>query len=214
MRIDGRKKNQLRPLKITRNFIKHAEGSVLIEMGDTKVICTATIEERVPPFLRDKKKGWVTAEYAMIPRSSHERIPRESARGKVGGRTHEIQRLIGRSLRAVVDTRGQFVTMLDRTYLMQDLPVQIIWGEDDLIIPVSHARLAHQQMPGSRLEIFEKSGHMPHGDHPERFAAIVEKFIDSTAAFVYDPELQRMALQTGIRQHPRFEPDDNESDLA
>ncbi len=104
MRIDGRKKNQLRPLKITRNFIKHAEGSVLIEMGDTKVICTATIEERVPPFLRDKKKGWVTAEYAMIPRSSHERIPRESARGKVGGRTHEIQRLIGRSLRSVVDT--------------------------------------------------------------------------------------------------------------
>lgn len=104
MRIDGRKKNQLRPLKITRNFIKHAEGSVLIEMGETKVICTATIEERVPPFLRDKKKGWVTAEYAMIPRSSHERIPRESARGKVGGRTHEIQRLIGRSLRSVVDT--------------------------------------------------------------------------------------------------------------
>jgi ribonuclease PH len=104
MRIDGRKKNQLRPLKITRNFIKHAEGSVLIEMGDTKVICTATVEERVPPFLRDKKKGWVTAEYAMIPRSSHERIPRESARGKIGGRTHEIQRLIGRSLRSVVDT--------------------------------------------------------------------------------------------------------------
>lgn len=104
MRIDGRKKNQLRPLNITRNFIKHAEGSVLIEMGETKVICTATIEERVPPFLRDKKKGWVTAEYAMIPRSSHERIPRESARGKVGGRTHEIQRLIGRSLRSVVDT--------------------------------------------------------------------------------------------------------------
>jgi len=103
MRIDGRKKNQLRPLKITRNFIKHAEGSVLIEMGETKVICTATVEERVPPFLRDKKKGWVTAEYAMIPRSSHERIPRESAKGKIGGRTHEIQRLIGRSLRAVVD---------------------------------------------------------------------------------------------------------------
>lgn len=103
MRVDGRKKNQLRPLKITRNFIKHAEGSVLIEMGDTKVICTATVEERVPPFLRDKKKGWVTAEYAMIPRSSHERIPRESAKGKIGGRTHEIQRLIGRSLRSVVD---------------------------------------------------------------------------------------------------------------
>ncbi|NKE69182.1 ribonuclease PH [Candidatus Manganitrophus noduliformans] len=119
MRIDGRKKNQLRPLKITRNFIKHAEGSVLIEMGETKVICTATIEERVPPFLRDKKKGWVTAEYAMIPRSSHERIPRESARGKVGGRTHEIQRLIGRSLRSVVDT----TTLGERT----------IWIDCDVI---------------------------------------------------------------------------------
>ena len=104
MRHDGRKKKQLRPLKITRNFIKYAEGSALIEMGETKVICTATVEERVPPFLRDQKKGWVTAEYAMIPRSSQERIARESARGKIGGRTHEIQRLVGRSLRAVTDT--------------------------------------------------------------------------------------------------------------
>lgn len=106
MRVDGRKKNQLRPLKITRNFIKHAEGSVLIEMGATKVICTATVEERVPPFLRDQKKGWVTAEYAMIPRSTQERIARESTRGKVGGRTQEIQRLVGRSLRAVTDMVG------------------------------------------------------------------------------------------------------------
>src|SRR3989338_2729321 len=104
MRHDGRKKNQLRPLKITRNFIKYAEGSALIEMGETKVICTATVEERVPPFLRDQKKGWVTAEYAMIPRSSQERIARESARGKIGGRTHEIQRLVCRPLRAPTDT--------------------------------------------------------------------------------------------------------------
>jgi len=103
MRADGRKNNALRPVKITRNFIKHAEGSVLIEMGDTKVIVTATVEERVPPFLRNKGKGWVTAEYAMIPRSSRERIMRESVKGKINGRTHEIQRLIGRSLRAVTD---------------------------------------------------------------------------------------------------------------
>ncbi|VAX31567.1 Ribonuclease PH [hydrothermal vent metagenome] len=103
MRIDGRKENTLRPLKITRNFLKNVEGAVLIEMGDTKVICTATLENRVPPFLRDKKTGWITAEYAMLPRSSKDRISRESSRGKVGGRTHEIQRLIGRSLRAVVD---------------------------------------------------------------------------------------------------------------
>ncbi len=103
MRVDGRKRNELRPVKVSRHFLKQVEGSVLIEMGDTKVICTATIEDRVPPFLRDKKRGWVTAEYAMIPRSSKDRISRESSRGKVGGRTQEIQRLVGRSLRSVVD---------------------------------------------------------------------------------------------------------------
>ncbi len=102
MRLDGRKPNQLRPITITQNYIKHAEGSLLIEMGGTRVICTASIEEGVPPFLRGKKKGWVTAEYGMLPRSTPERMARE--RSKIGGRTHEIQRLIGRSLRSVVDT--------------------------------------------------------------------------------------------------------------
>lgn len=119
-----------------------------------------------------------------------------------------------RTLRGVVDTRGQYVTMLDRTYLMHGLPVQIVWGEDDLIIPVSHARLAHQQIPGSRLEIFEKSGHMPHGDHPDRFVQIVQKFIDSTEAFDSDPELIRQALKTGERQYADYEPADSASDLA
>src|SRR5574341_161887 len=101
MRVDGRKADEFRKIKITRNYIKTAEGSALIEMGDTRVICTATVENSVPPFLRGKGTGWVTAEYAMLPRSSGQRIQRE--RGKVGGRTHEIQRLIGRSLRSVVD---------------------------------------------------------------------------------------------------------------
>jgi ribonuclease PH len=101
MRVDGRKADELRKVKIIRNYIKSAEGSVLIEMGDTKVICTATVENSVPPFLRGRGTGWVTAEYAMLPRSSPQRIQRE--RNKVGGRTHEIQRLIGRSLRSVVD---------------------------------------------------------------------------------------------------------------
>src|SRR5512142_2177094 len=101
MRVDGRKADELRRVKITRNYIKSAEGSVLIEMGDTRVICTATVENTVPPFLKGQGTGWVTAEYAMLPRSSAQRIQRE--RGKVGGRTHEIQRLIGRSLRSVVD---------------------------------------------------------------------------------------------------------------
>ncbi|MGE3151873.1 MAG: ribonuclease PH [Nitrospiraceae bacterium] len=103
VRKDGRRRDQLRPIKVTRNFIKYAEGSVLMEMGDTKVICTASVEEKVPSFLKDKGQGWVTAEYAMLPRATHDRSPREAVKGKQGGRTLEIQRLVGRSLRAVVD---------------------------------------------------------------------------------------------------------------
>jgi len=103
IRLDGRDFDELRQVKITRRFLKHAEGSVLIEMGDTKVICSATLEDKVPPFLRNQGTGWITAEYGMVPRSTPERIVRESTRGRLGGRTHEIQRLIGRSLRAVVE---------------------------------------------------------------------------------------------------------------
>jgi ribonuclease PH len=103
MRFDGRGAASLREVKITSKYTKHAEGSVLVEFGDTKVICTASIEASVPPFLRGKGTGWVTAEYSMLPRATHSRSPREAAKGKLGGRTHEIQRLIGRSLRAVVD---------------------------------------------------------------------------------------------------------------
>ncbi len=106
VRKDGRSPLELRPVKITRNFIKYAEGSALIEMGETKVICTASVEEKVPPFLKDTGRGWITAEYAMLPRSTKIRSIRESTAGRVGGRTHEIQRLIGRSLRAVVDLAG------------------------------------------------------------------------------------------------------------
>jgi ribonuclease PH len=113
-RADGRAAHQLRPVRITRRFIRHAEGSVLIEMGGTKVICTASIEQSVPPFLRNQGRGWVTGEYAMLPRATTERTARESTRGRVGGRTHEIQRLIGRSLRAVVD----FSAMGERTILI------------------------------------------------------------------------------------------------
>ncbi len=102
-RVDGRRANELRPLKITRGYLKNAEGSALIEMGGTRVLCAATVEERVPPWLRNTGRGWVTAEYSMLPRSSHDRITREVTRGHVGGRTHEIQRLIGRSLRAVTN---------------------------------------------------------------------------------------------------------------
>jgi len=102
-RIDGRQNDQLRPVKFTRNYTKHAQGSVLVEMGETKVICTATIEDRVPPFMRNSGKGWLTAEYSMLPSSTHTRKIRDASKGKIDGRTQEIQRLIGRALRAVVD---------------------------------------------------------------------------------------------------------------
>lgn len=103
MRPSGRQLDQLRDVKITTNFTIHAEGSVLIACGDTQVLCTASVESRVPRFLKDKGQGWVTAEYGMLPRSTHSRMGREAARGKQSGRTQEIQRLIGRSLRAAVD---------------------------------------------------------------------------------------------------------------
>ena len=103
LRPSGRSPDQLRPIKFTRNYTKHAEGSVLVEFGDTKVLCTASIEERIPRWLKGKGQGWVTAEYGMLPRSTGSRMGREAARGKQGGRTMEIQRLIARSLRAVVN---------------------------------------------------------------------------------------------------------------
>ena len=106
MRIDGRKNDQVRHTKVTRNYIKHAEGSVLIEVGDTKVICTASIEDKVPPFLKGTGEGWITAEYNMLPRSTATRKVRDIARLKLDGRTMEIQRLIGRALRSVVDFKA------------------------------------------------------------------------------------------------------------
>lgn len=106
MRPSSRQPDQLREITITRNYTKHAEGSVLVEFGDTKVLCTASVEERIPPFLRGMGEGWITAEYGMLPRSTGTRMQRESARGKQGGRTMEIQRLIGRSLRAAIDLKA------------------------------------------------------------------------------------------------------------
>ena len=122
MRPSGRAPDQLRPVRITRGFTRHAEGSVLVEFGDTRVLVTATVEDGVPGFLRGKGEGWVTAEYGMLPRATHTRSAREAARGKQGGRTLEIQRLIGRSLRAVVDLRalGERTVTLDCDVLQAD----------------------------------------------------------------------------------------------
>ncbi|MFQ5897123.1 MAG: ribonuclease PH [Candidatus Methylomirabilia bacterium] len=110
MRHDGRRPDQLRPVRLTRNFIRHAEGSVLVEFGETKVICVASVDEKVPPFLKGQGQGWVTAEYGMLPRSTLTRTPRETSR--VGGRSQEIQRLVGRSLRAV----GEMAKLGERTF--------------------------------------------------------------------------------------------------
>lgn len=122
MRPAGRSTSEVRPVTLTRHFTKHAEGSVLVEFGETKVLCTATVEEGVPRFLKGKGQGWVTAEYGMLPRSTHSRMAREAAKGKQGGRTLEIQRLIARSLRAAVDLQalGEFTITLDCDVIQAD----------------------------------------------------------------------------------------------
>jgi len=122
MRNDNRTPDQIRPVLVTPNYIALAEGSVLIEVGHTRVICNASIEETLPPWLRNSGKGWVTAEYSMLPRATLTRTPRESVKGKIGGRTHEIQRLIGRSLRAVTDlkTLGERSIILDCDVIQAD----------------------------------------------------------------------------------------------
>jgi ribonuclease PH len=121
-RPSGRAADELRPISFVRGYTRHAEGSVLVSFGDTRVLCTASVEERVPPFLRGKGEGWVTAEYGMLPRATKERTSREAAQGRQGGRTHEIQRLIGRSLRAVVDRAalGERTVTLDCDVLQAD----------------------------------------------------------------------------------------------
>jgi ribonuclease PH len=122
IRQDGRLPESLRPISFARNFTRYAEGSVLVSFGETRVLCNATVEEGVPSFMRGEGRGWVTAEYAMLPRATHSRSPREATKGKLGGRTHEIQRLIGRSLRAVVDMRalGERTILIDCDVLQAD----------------------------------------------------------------------------------------------
>ncbi|GAE26172.1 ribonuclease PH [Halalkalibacter wakoensis JCM 9140] len=122
MRVDGREVDQIREVTIETNYVKHPEGSVLISMGDTKVICTATVEDRVPPFLRGQGKGWIAAEYSMLPRATETRNIRESSKGKVSGRTMEIQRLIGRTLRSVIDLEklGERTVWIDCDVIQAD----------------------------------------------------------------------------------------------
>jgi ribonuclease PH len=139
MRPDGRQNNELRKVVMTRNYIKHAEGSVLIEVGDTKVICTASVEEKVPSFMRDQKRGWVTAEYGMLPRSTHTRSAREATTGRTGGRTMEIKRLIGRALRSVVS--------------LEQLGERTIWIDCDVIQADGGTRTA--SITGSYIALYD-----------------------------------------------------------
>ena len=122
MRNNGRKNDEIREVKVTRNYIMHPEGSVLIEFGNTKVICNATVEERIPPFLRGTGSGWITAEYSMLPRATNNRVQREAAKGKIMGRTMEIQRLIGRALRSAVDLEklGERQILVDCEVIQED----------------------------------------------------------------------------------------------
>jgi len=143
MRPSGRKPDELRPIRFTRDYTRHAEGSVLVEYGDTRVICTASVEERVPGFMRNKGCGWITAEYGMLPRSTGSRMRREAAQGRQGGRTMEIQRLIGRSLRAVLDQEalGERTITLDCDVIQADggtRTAAITGGYIALVDAVSH----------------------------------------------------------------------------
>ncbi|MEW6312526.1 MAG: ribonuclease PH [Pseudomonadota bacterium] len=182
MRPSGRRADELRKIKITRRYTRHAEGSVLIEFGDTKVICTASVDEKVPPFLKGKGQGWLTAEYGMLPRATGTRTDREAARGKQSGRTQEIQRLIGRSLRAVVDLQklgertiqcdcdviqadggtrtasitGAFVALHDAVTFLLDKEKLPAWPIDDFIAAVSVG--VYDGVPVLDLDYLEDSG--------------------------------------------------------
>lgn len=138
-RIDGRKNDEIRKIKITRNYISHTPGSIFIEMGNTRIVCTASIEDKVPPFLKGKGSGWITAEYDMIPKSSPIRIIRSQVSGKINGRTHEIQRLIGRSLRCAVD--------------MKKIGEKTIWIDCDVIEADGGTRTA--AITGSFIALFD-----------------------------------------------------------
>ena len=152
----GRGLSDLRPITMTRHFIKHPEGAVLVEFGDTRVICTASVEESVPPFLRGKGTGWVTAEYSMLPRATHTRSSREAAKGKQSGRTLEIQRLIGRSLRAVTDMikLGERTIYLDCDVIQADGGTRTasITGAYVALVDAVSALLAQGKITGNPLK--------------------------------------------------------------
>ncbi|WP_333861188.1 ribonuclease PH [Clostridium sp.] len=149
MRVNGRKCNQIRPVKITRNYTKYAEGSVLMENGDTKVICTASIEDKVPPFLKGRGEGWITCEYNMIPRATQVRKARDINRGRIDGRTMEIQRIIGRALRSVVDLKaiGEKTIWIDCDVIQADGGTRTASISGAFVALVDAVNKLHKQNP-------------------------------------------------------------------
>ena len=170
-RIDGRKKDEIRKIKITRNYISHADGSVFIEMGKTRVVCTATVEDKVPRFLSGKGSGWITAEYDMIPGAAPQRIIRAQTAGRINGRTHEIQRLIGRSLRAVVD--------------LNKIGARTIWIDCDVIEADGGTRTA--SITGSFIALFD----CMHSMVERKIIDImpVERFLAAVSVGIVDGEI-------------------------
>jgi len=170
-RQDGRKNNEIRDIKITRKYISHADGSVFIEMGNTRIVCTATVEEKVPPFLRGKGKGWITAEYDMIPGSTPRRIIRPQASGRINGRTHEIQRLIGRSLRAAID--------------LDMIGERTIWIDCDVIEADGGTRTA--SITGSFIALFDSLQGMIENEVIDEMP--IESFVAAISVGVVDGEV-------------------------
>ena len=171
MRIDKRKVNQLRSIRFKRNYLRYAMGSCLVEMGNTRVLCTASIQETVPPFLRNKGKGWLTAEYGMLPASCNERISRESSKGKPSGRTQEIQRLIGRSLRSILD--------------MTKLGERTVWIDADVIQGDGGTRTA--SITGAYIALYDavqkliKEGKLQESPLVDAIAAVSVGMVDGSA---------------------------------
>jgi ribonuclease PH len=175
-RRDGRMPSQLRPVEFHRKFTRYAEGSVLVTFGETRVLCNATVEEGVPSFMRGEGRGWVTAEYSMLPRATHTRSPREAIRGKIGGRTHEIQRLIGRALRAVVDLEA----MGERTVLIDCDVLQADGGTRTAAITGAYVALT-DAMTG-----LQQQGVIPGSPLRESVAAVSVGIVDSVPVLDLD----------------------------
>ncbi|MBI4654461.1 MAG: ribonuclease PH [Nitrospirae bacterium] len=194
MRSDGRAFDALRDIKITRNFLNTAEGSVLIQVGGTKVICTASIEDKVPQFLKDAERGWITAEYSMLPRSTSTRTTRESTAGRVGGRTHEIQRLIGRAMRSIVDLEA----IGKRTIWLDCDVIQADGGTRTASITGAFVALVDAVRHGMESEIFEKN---PIKDHIAAVSVGIvngEPLLDLSYAEDSTAEVDMNVVMTGV----------------